>query len=83
MEGKKILERVSEIKKEKEEKAAAKERAKQEIQNRVSMFHQCKNGCTCNNTPCQAKGLQECSRCHNILLSVCSRTKCKGMAVSL
>ena len=78
MEGKKILERVSEIKKEKEKKEAAKEKAKQETQNRISMFHQCKNGCICNNTPCQAKGLQECSRCHNILRSVCSRTKCKG-----
>ena len=46
MEGKKILERVSEIKREKEKKEAAKKREKQETQNRVSMFHQFKKGCS-------------------------------------
>ena len=69
---------VSEIKKKKEEKEAAKDRAKQEAQKRVSMFHQCKHGCVCNQTPCQARGLQECINCHKVLRSVCSRTKCKG-----
>ena len=78
MEGKKILEMVSAIKKDKEEKEAAKNRVKQEAQKRVSMFHQCKDGCVCNKTPCQARGLQECTNCHNVLRSVCSRTKCKG-----
>ena len=29
-------------------------------------------------TPYQTEGLQECSRCHNILSSVCSRIKGKG-----
>ena len=39
MDGKKLLERMSEIKKDKEMKEAAKVGAKQETQNSVSMFH--------------------------------------------
>ena len=77
MEGKQILERVSEIKKEKLEKEKAKENLKAEQQARTSAFYRCKTSCVCEQVPCEAKGLQECSACHNILKSICSRVQCR------
>ena len=77
MEGKYIISKVAEIKEAKEAREKSKEKTKTDQQHRISTFHRCKMQCTCDTQPCQAKGLRECSHCHNILKSVCSRTQCR------
>ena len=77
MEGQDIIAKVAEIKESKEVKEMLKEKSKEDQQNRISAFHRCKIQCSCDSQPCQAKGLRECSQCHNILRSVCSRAQCK------
>ena len=39
------------------------------------MFFRCKNKCVCTGL-CQAKGLKECSVCHEIKRSICSKSSC-------
>ena len=77
MEGKQILEKVAEIKRDKLEKEKSKENVKLKHQEKMSAFHRCKQNCVCEAKPCEAKGLRECPQCHNILQSVCSKASCK------
>ena len=40
-------------------------------------FYQCKLKCVCKEEICRASGLKECSSCHDILKSVCTKAGCK------
>ena len=42
-------------------------------------FFNCKNWCVCGSTPCKAKRYKECSVCHNVLASICSKAQCKSL----
>ena len=71
------MSKVAEIKEAKDAKKRMQEQMKKDQQNRISIFHCCREKCTCEARICKAKGLCECPLCHNILKSVCSRMLCR------
>ena len=78
MKGKKILEKVSPIKKHKAQKEQAKKEKKYKQQQEIEAFFKCKEKCTCDKNVCAATKLQECACCHNVLKSTCSKASCRG-----
>lgn len=77
MEGKNILEKVSEIKAEKAKQEEEKKEKKSKQQQRTADFLKCKEKCVCEKNVCAASRLQECPSCHNVLKSVCSKASCR------
>ena len=77
MEGKKILEKVSAIKKDKAKKEQAKKKRKYKQQQQAESFFKCKEECTFGKNVCAATKLQECSCCHNVSKSTCSKASCR------
>lgn len=77
MEGKKILEKVSEIKEAKAKKEQLKKDKKSNQQQQIEAFFKCKDQCTCGKNICAASKLRECPCCHNVLKSICSKLSCR------
>ena len=79
MEGKKILEAVSLIQMQKDEKEKAKKEMLNKKHNEKEDFYKCREKCVCDKPSgkCRASNLKECPECHNILRSTCNKAKCK------
>ena len=78
MEGEKILETVSLIKEDKAKKEKANKERKSKLQQQIKTFYKCTEECTCGKNVCAANKLRECSCCHNVLKSTCSKASCRG-----
>ena len=80
MEGKKVLELTEQIKKQKADKDQARTLAQDKKRAELEAFFKCKDQCVClkPSGKCNATKLKECTVCHNILHSVCSKASCKG-----
>ena len=77
MQGKDVITMVETVKKKKEDLEKKKEeRAEKQAGDRQA-FYKCKFQCVCEERKCAALGLKECSKCGNILRSVCSKAGCK------
>ena len=77
MEGKDVLQVVEDLKKKKDEKAQAKKAKSERKREQKGLFYKCKEICVCGKSICEAAGLKECPKCHDILRSVCSKAGCK------
>ena len=76
MEGKNVLKLVQDIKEQKEQKEKAKDERTEKKQMQKEAFYRCKERCVCEGV-CEARGLKQCSSCHNILKSVCTKAGCR------
>ena len=75
MEGQNTLEKVETIEREKTEKQQLKEqKAKQKLTEK-ELFYNCKDKCRCTGK-CPAKDLRQCTVCHEVKRSVCSKGSC-------
>ena len=50
---------------------------KKKCQQQFSNFYCCKTNRVCGEAPYAAKGVKMCSKCHNILRSICSKVTCR------
>ena len=76
--GKGILELSREIEDGKKRKQAAKEDRKKNKEEQKQAFLRCKDECMCKTRTCHAINLKQCSICHDILKSMCTKIACKG-----
>ena len=58
-------------------KKRQKEAKKQRKQTMKEMYFRCKESCVCGSKICDAAQLKECSNCHDIMKSICSKNACK------
>ena len=77
LKGQQILEKVSELESQAEEKKKVKEAAQEKRKVETEMFFRCKSACVCNESPCCASRLKQCPSCSDVLKSVCSKLKCR------
>ena len=78
MEGGKILETVSSIQDDKTKKEQDNKKRKSKQQHQIEAFYKYKKECTCGKNVCAAIKLRQCSCCHNVLKSTCSKASCRG-----
>ena len=80
MEGKKVLELTKKMHREKEEKEEARKSAAMKRQTSKEAFFRCKLECVClrSSGKCDSASLKQCSVCHNILRSQCSKNQYKS-----
>ena len=76
--GKGILELSREIEDGKKRKQAAHEDRKKNKEEQKQAFLRCKDECMCKTRTCHAINLKQCSICHDILKSMCTKMACKG-----
>ena len=69
---------VDTLQKEKESREQSAVDRKLALIARSEVFLRCKNGCLCQETPCKAAAYKECSVCHSILKTQCSKAACKA-----
>lgn len=81
MEGKKIMERIEELKQVEEEKNTSKEEKRLVKVRQEEAFIRCKERCVCLQNVCGAKGLRQCSSCMQVMKSKCSKRNCKEYSV--
>ena len=76
MEAQDVLSKVASLEGEKQKKICdSEEKEKHKLQEK-ELFYRCKLQCSCVKE-CLAKSLKECSQCHSILKSVCSKMACR------
>ena len=76
MEGKKILEQVEHLEKDREEKEKKKREKEKVKKNTMARFYRCQNKCHCGKSKCEASGLKMCGKCSSILRSRCGKKGC-------
>ena len=72
-----ILDTVPDIHDKKEQERLRKEEAVQKRENAKQAFYLCKTKCFCGEAICKAIQMKECSVCHNVIKSACSKASCK------
>ena len=80
MTAKGILNVVKEHNKKNEEKEKKKKESKERKQKATEMFLLCKEDCKCEkiNGKCVAISLKQCTSCHSVLKSQCSKKACRA-----
>ena len=77
MSAKNVLVSVQKIKEKKNEDERRKEETRIEKQQKFEWFIKSKDSCHCKIKERKAKGFKQCPVCHNVVKSVCSKSKCK------
>ena len=77
MKGRDILATLRDIHDKKEQEKLAKEEAVQNKEEAKQAFYLCKTKCVCGEAICKALEMKECSICHNVIKSACSKASCK------
>jgi hypothetical protein len=77
MKAKRVLTVVEDIKNKKDQKTKEKQDAINKKEEVKEAFILCKVRCICREIKCKAIGWKECSICHNIMRSVCSKVGCR------
>ena len=77
MKGRDILNTLKEMEEKKEKKRSEQDEAAQKKEEAKQAFLLCKEKCVCGEVTCNAIAMKECSVCHNILKSTCSKASCK------
>ena len=75
MEGKDVVNTADALKKKKEKQAQAKEAKIEKKRERKGDVLQMQRKSVCGNSKCNAIGLKECPKCHDVLHSVCTVVK--------
>ena len=78
MEGKDVLALAMKIKLDKEVKEQSQKEVIQKRNESKDAFFRCKERCVCPSATCAVIKLKECSVCHNVLKSKCSKISCQG-----
>ena len=63
LEGKEVLKRVENLETQEKVKIAAREKKKEEKDDRYALFIRCRDSCMCKESKCKASELKQCSAC--------------------